>query len=124
MRNLTSKQQNLLDLLIALNELESVPSNAFKTLSGRMLYYQMAKTFCPHRQLPSALKGRFGRLSERAIRERMRAFESEQLLMCHPGSRDARTRKLVPTVKFFNLLEEHLTRCQKALEARYFLIEK
>lgn len=114
----------MLDLLIALNDIEALQGRAFSTLSGRTLYYQMAKTFCQHRQQPPVLKARLGKLSERAMRDRLRAFEEDHWLECQPGRWDARTRKLVPTDKFFDLLEKHLCRCQQALESRYFLIEK
>lgn len=124
MRNLTEKQLQLLELLIALNDWEWGQNGELKTLSGRSLYYQLARAILDDRKKRTALKQRLERLSERSIRDRMRAFEAKQLLECQPGTLDARTRKLVPTEKFFDMIEQHLAHCQKILESRYFLIEK
>lgn len=124
MRNLTDKQLHLLDLLIALNDWESMQKGELKTQSGRSLYYQLARVLLDERKNRSALKQRLGRLSERSIRDRMRAFEANQLLQREPGVFDARTRTLVPTERFLDIIEQHLAYCQKTIESRYFLIEK
>lgn len=124
MHKLTEKQIQLLDLLIELNDFEGLQHRELKTLSGRSLYYQLAKSILDDRKKHSFLKQRIGRLSERSLRNRMRDFEATQLLERQPDVLDARTRKLVPTKKFVDMVEQHLNFCQKKLESRFFLIEK
>lgn len=126
MPKFTERHVQILELLVALNDWEDREIHQLGTLSGRTLYFQMAKSLLQARGPydGDSLKQCMGNLSDRSLRERMRHFEACNLLNREPGDVDARTRKLVPTEQFEFLLEQHLDHCQKSLESRFYLVNK
>lgn len=124
MQQLTRKQLQILQTLIDLNDWEVMQKKELATQSGRTLYFQIAKSIRKGPQKRSYLKQRTGNVSERSLRGRMRSFEHLNLLECLAGAEDARTRKLVPTQKFIDLVALHLNSYQKILESHFLLVEK
>jgi hypothetical protein len=124
MLQLTEKQLRILDLLIELNDLEVMQHEQLATRSGRTLYFQIAKSIRKDPRKRSYLKQRTGNVSERSLRGRMRSFEHLNLLECLAGVEDARTRKLVPTQRFIDLVALHLSSYQKVLETHFHLVSK
>lgn len=125
MSPLTEKQLHLLAFLVPLHDQEVGGCEALHTQSGRTLYFELAKTMLGDPSHQSAgLKQRLGRLSERTIRNRMRAFEQMGLMKVHSRAADARTRELVTTEKFEQELKLHLDKCGLILEKHFYVIGK
>lgn len=116
---------HLLSFLVSLHEWEMSEYELLHTQSGRSLYFELAKTLLKNDHHPvGGLKRSLGQLSERSVRNRMRNFESDGYLEVHPHCVDGRTRQLVATPKFIEMLNRHLEQCLGKLESRYILIEK
>ncbi len=106
-------------------ELENLP--ILSTLTGRHLYYRMAEeTFHPEMALTKALKDLFGgaHFTEKALRSRMREMERQGLIETITRQSDARSKQLVPTEKFHELLQAHAEQVRQSFDKHYLLIEK
>ena len=106
-------------------ELENLP--ILSTLTGRHLYYRMAEeTFHPEMALTKALKDLFGgaHFTEKALRSRMREMERQGLIETITRQSDARSKQLVPTEKFHELLQAHAEQVRHSFDKHYLLIEK
>jgi DNA-binding transcriptional ArsR family regulator len=122
---LSSKQANLLSIMVALNAWEQNYSVPLKTQSGRSLYFQLAQALlAPDACDGVMMKQRVGDASERSLRAHMRSFEEAGLLTEKSGIQDARTRQIIPTEKFTEDLVEHLDHFMRLLESHYLLLEK
>lgn len=125
MHQLTEKQLHLLEFLVSIHDWEMAECKPLHTQSGRSLYFELAKTVLKDEtNQAGGLKRSLGRLSERTVRNRMRSFESKGFLEVRSRSTDGRTRQLVATDKFLEVLDHHLEECLVRLENHYFLIEK
>jgi hypothetical protein len=106
-------------------ELDNLP--LLSTLTGRHLYYRMAEeTFHPEEALTKALKDLFGgaHFTEKALRTRMREMERDGLLETVKRQSDARSKQLVPTPKFHDLLQAHAEQVKRTFDKHFLLIEK
>ena len=106
-------------------ELENLP--LLSTLTGRHLYYRMAEeTFHPEEALTKALKDLFGgaHFTEKALRSRMREMERDGLIETITRQSDARSKQLIPTTKFHELLEAHAEQVKRTFDKHFLLIEK
>ncbi len=106
-------------------ELENLP--LLSTLTGRHLYYRMAEeTFHPEEALTKALKDLFGgaHFTEKALRSRMREMERDGLIETITRQSDARSKQLIPTPKFHQLLEAHAEQVKRTFDKHFVLIEK
>ena len=106
-------------------ELENLP--LLSTLTGRHLYYRMAEeTFHPEEALTKALKDLFGgaHFTEKALRSRMREMERDGLIETITRQSDARSKQLIPTSKFHQLLEAHAEQVKRTFDKHFLLIEK
>ena len=106
-------------------ELENLP--LLSTLTGRHLYYRMAEeTFHPEEALTKALKDLFGgaHFTEKALRSRMREMERDGLIENIVRQSDARSKQLIPTSKFHQLLEAHAEQVKRTFDKHFLLIEK
>ena len=106
-------------------ELENLP--LLSTLTGRHLYYRMAEeTFHPEEALTKALKDLFGgaHFTEKALRSRMREMERDGLIETITRQSDARSKQLIPTTKFHQLLEAHAEQVKRTFDKHFLLIEK
>jgi DNA-binding MarR family transcriptional regulator len=106
-------------------ELENLP--LLSTLTGRHLYYRMAEeTFHPEEALTKALKDLFGgaHFTEKALRSRMREMERDGLIETIVRQSDARSKQLIPTSKFHQLLEAHAEQVKRTFDKHFLLIEK
>ena len=122
---LTTKQANLLSIMVALNAWEQKNSALLKTQSGRSLYFQLAQALlAPDACEGVMMKQRVGDASERSVRAHMRLFEEAGLLTEKSGTQDARTKHIVPTEKFAEELLQHLDHFIGLLEGHYLLLEK
>ena len=106
-------------------ELDNLP--LLSTLTGRHLYYRMAEeTFHPELALTKALKDLFGgaHFTEKALRSRMREMEREGLIEAVTRPSDARSKQLVPTEKFHELLQAHAEQVKRSFDKHYMLVQK
>ena len=106
-------------------ELDNLP--LLSTLTGRHLYYRLAEeTFHPEEALTKALKDLFGgaHFTEKALRTRMREMERDGLLETVTRQSDARSKQLVPTPKFHDLLQAHAEQVKRTFDKHFLLIEK
>lgn len=96
------------------------------TLTGRHLYFRIAKRAVGDRELLSrALKDLMGGCyTEKALRIRMREMERSGLIATVRGEADERSRCLMPTEKFYEALYEHSERFQKVFEKNFYLIDR
>jgi hypothetical protein len=125
MSKLSPKQANLLSVMLAMNAWELKNSAPLKTQSGRALYFQLAQSsLIPDGSEVVMMKQRVGDASERSMRDHMRLFQEEGLMTEKNGSKDARTKQILPTEKFTEELRLHLDHFAHLLESHYLLIEK
>lgn len=106
-------------------ELENHPLLA--TLTGRHLYYRLAQESVNNDHvLTRALKDVFGGMhfTEKALRTRMRHMEREGLIEAVTRPDDARSKQLVPTDKFNQLMTRHAEQVKKVFDKHFLLIEK
>lgn len=106
-------------------ELEHAPLLA--TLTGRHLYYRIARRAVGDRMLLSrALKDLMGGsgYTEKALRTRMRDMEREGYVESIHSEDDARSRCLMPTEKFYESIYLHADQVKRIFEKNFFLIEK
>ena len=106
-------------------ELENHP--LFPTLTGRPLYYRLAEeSVKTDPGLARALKDLFGGMyfTEKALRTRMRQMETDGLIQAVTSHEDARSKHLVPTEKFHQLMTMHAEQVKKIFDKHFLLIEK
>jgi DNA-binding MarR family transcriptional regulator len=106
-------------------ELENHP--LLTTLTGRHLYYRLAEeSVKSDPALARALKDLFGGMyfTEKALRTRMRQMETDGLIQAVTSHEDARSKHLVPTEKFHELMSLHAEQVRKIFDKHFLLIEK
>lgn len=115
-----------LRLLIALNRWEGSDENDFQTVSCRELFYLIAESLLDKTQAPKyqTLKFLNGRLTDRAMRQRVREFETLELITTNLNPADIRAKQLVPTDGFIALLNKHVKLQRQVCEQHIHLIDK
>ena len=106
-------------------ELENHP--LLGTLTGRHLYYRLAQESVNSQcALTRAIKDVFGSMqyTEKALRTRIRQMEREGLIEAVTRPDDARSKQLVPTEKFTQLMTLHAEQVRKIVDKQFLLIEK
>jgi hypothetical protein len=106
-------------------ELENHP--LLETLTGRHLYYRLAQESVKNEYaLTRALKDVFGGMhfTEKALRTRMRQMEREGLIEAVTRPDDARSKQLLPTEKFNQMMTQHAEQVKKIFDKHFLLIEK
>lgn len=123
----TAQLTAIITNLAELHEWELLNSPLLGTLTGRHLYFRMAKRAVGEREhLSRALKDLTGGSSytEKALRTRMREMESDGYIESLSGLEDGRSKYLMPTEKFYEELYLHANQVKRILEKNYLLIEK
>jgi hypothetical protein len=119
------KEFALLQVLIAINDLEDDGQLELQTITGRNLYFRTAAKLINNSVNPTKqIKSFTGRQSDRAMRQRMREFELQGLINIGNKGRDKRTKNAVPTEKFINQLNEHLALIREICNSQFLMIEK
>ena len=117
----------LVSSLAELHQWELDTQPLLSTWTGRHLYYRLAEeTFHPEEALTKALKDLFGgaHFTEKALRTSMREMERDGLLETVTRQSDARSKQLVPTPKFHDLLQAHAEQVKRTFDKHFLLIEK
>ena len=117
---------SFLRMLIDLNHWEGSTHNEFQTESSRELFFQIAESILSGTQAPKyqTLKFLAGRLTERAMRQRVREFQSLGLVTVTPSLLDSRTKQLAPTSEFIVKLNQHVLLKRQITDRHMFLIDK
>jgi hypothetical protein len=106
-------------------ELECAPLLA--TLTGRHLYYRIARRAVGDRSLLSrSLKDLMGGVgyTDKALRTRMRDLEKDGFVESFYCENDARSRYLMPTERFYESVYLHAAHVKYILEKNFLLIQK
>lgn len=111
-------ESNLLRVLVQMNDWESRHRQELQTLTGRELYFRIAEGCLKDPQSPQLLKLYQGKLTDRAIRQRMREFEEMGLIDVSTNTADKRTKRVVPTETFMRNLSQHLYQLKKLCVGR------
>ena len=99
-----------LQVICQLHEWENQHLGLAHTQAGRYLYLNIAKQLQADKGGPSALlKGIYynKELSERALRYKIREFESDGLIEFESSNIDKRSKKILPTDTLLKTLETH-----------------
>lgn len=113
--------------LAELHEWELTNAPLLETLTGRHLYFRIAKRAVGDRTLLSkALKDLTGGsgYTEKALRTRMREMEKDSYIASVCGEEDARSRYLMPTEKFYEAIYLHADQVQRIFKKNFLMIEK
>lgn len=117
-------EPNLLRVMIQMHDWEGRQRQELQTLTGRELYFRIAEVCLNDSQLPQQLKLFQSRSTERAIRQRMREFEDMGLIDVSNNTSDQRTKRIVPTEKFLQHLNQHLYLLKFFCSRRFLMVEK
>lgn len=122
-RQLTSIMSNLAEL----HEWELNNAPLLGTLTGRHLYFRIAQRAVGERELLlRALKDLVSgsEYTDKALRMRMREMQEAGLISSVPSTHDARSRHLMPTEKFYELIYEHTDQVHRIFNKNFLMIEK
>jgi hypothetical protein len=117
-------EPNLLRVMIQIRSWEQTQQHELNTLSGRDLYFRIAESYLTHPDKDQQLKQFQGALTERATRLRLREFEEQGLIEVLSNASDHRTKRVIPTAKFLQLLNVHLTHLKQMCDEQYVMINK
>jgi hypothetical protein len=110
-----------------LHEWENQHLELAQTQAGRYLYLNIAKQLQEERGGPSALlKGIYynKELSERALRYKIREFESDGLIEFESNNIDKRSKKILPTDALLKTLEAHASEFGRMLGNEFLIFPK
>lgn len=97
------------------------------TMTGRHLYFKIAQRSIGERALLSrSLKDLYSgaKLSEKALRTRMRELERDGVVESIASEGDGRARYLMPTEKFYEAIYRHAHEAQRIFQKNFLMIEK
>lgn len=115
---------SLLRILIELNDAEDAQRRELQTVSGRDLYFRIAASLLADATCKQqSLKLLSGRMTDRAMRIRIREFEALGLIKLVVNAGDARTKQVVPTEEFIKRLNYHTQLFKQLCTARHLMIE-
>ncbi len=98
-----------------------------RTLTGRHLYFRIAQRTVGDRALLSrALKDLMcgSGFTEKGLRTRVRDMEAGGYIASVSGEHDARSKCLMPTEKFYELIYLHADEVRRIFEEDFLMIEK
>lgn len=114
----------LLATMIRVREWEEVNLPELKTLSGRNLYFRIAKYLVAPPAEATRLKLLSGNVSDRATRARIREFEKLGFIHLSENQTDHRSRNLNPTTKYLEKVNLHLWAVKKICSENFVMIER
>jgi hypothetical protein len=120
----TVHQPNLLRVMVQFRAWENLQCQMLQTLSGRDLYFRIAASYLQQPDSPQQLKLLHGQVTERATRQRMRAFETQGLIQVANNGLDQRTKQAIPTEKFLQHLNTHLNYLKTLCDVHYVMLDK
>jgi hypothetical protein len=119
------RHPELLRILMQIHLWECNEQEEIGTISGRDLYFRLAVGLLEDDEMPQTLKLLQGPLTERATRQRIKAFQANGLLdVIQQQTSDLRTKRAVPTAKFVNRLNLHLDLIMQMCEAHFVMVKR
>ncbi len=115
------------NFLADLHQWETENLACLSSVSGRHVYFGMARQAVGQQSLiSSSLKDLYlaGNMTERALRLRIREMDSEGMLKSVSSESDKRSKYLVPTEMFYELVYHHTLAVHRLLEKNFFLVSK
>lgn len=106
-------------------ELDNLP--LLRTLTGRHLYFEIARRAVGERQsLSGALKELMGGagFTDKALRKRLYEMQQAGLIESVRGTHDARSRHLIPTDKFHEMIQAYTDQVHHIFNKNFLMIEK
>ena len=97
------------------------------TQTGRHLFFRIAQRAVGERVLLSrALKDLMGgsNYTEKGLRNRIREMEKEGYIVLKSGEKDARSKYLMPTDKFYDAIYAHAEQARRIFGEDFLMIEK
>ena len=122
-RQLTHIMSNLAELYEW--ELDNLP--LLRTLTGRHLYFGLARrAVCERELLSGALKEIMGgaEFTDKALRIRLYEMQQAGLIESVRGTHDARSRHLIPTDKFHEMIHTYTNQVHLIFNRNFLMIEK
>lgn len=113
--------------LAELHEWELEFSPMLTTLTGRHLYFRIAKRAIGDRALLSrALKDLLGGsgYTEKGLRNRIQEMERDGYIISVNGEEDGRSKYLMPTEKFYESIYWHAEQVRRIFGKDFLMIEK
>jgi DNA-binding MarR family transcriptional regulator len=113
--------------LAELHQWELDNSPFLGTMTGRHLYFKIAQRSIGERALLSrSLKDLYSgaKLSEKALRTRMRELERNGVIESVACQDDGRAKYLMPTEKFYEAIYLHAQEAKKIFQKNFLMIEK
>jgi hypothetical protein len=98
-----------------------------RTMTGRHLYFAAAQRAVGERaQLERSLKELFSspHLTEKALRNRMQDMLTEGLFLSQSSEQDNRSKHLIPTDKFFEIVHKHAEQTRKIFRNNFLIFPK
>lgn len=114
---------NLLRVMLQVRQWESRQLDVLQTFSGRELYLCLAASLLEDAK-PQSFKSLQGQMTERATRQRIKAFEALGLIEVDSNQIDHRTKRAVPTKEFIRNLNQHLDLLMHLCEQEFVMISK
>jgi len=108
LKHKSPKGKALLRIFIEIHKWETLNHAIFKNTSSRDLYYSMVDDLINNKQNESSLKSHKGSTTLKASRQRIQSYEEIGMAVIAQSSSDGRTKKLIPTDKFIQLVEQHV----------------
>lgn len=108
LKHKTTKGKALLRINIEIHKWESANHEIFKNTSSRDLYYSMVDDLLNHESKESSLKYHKGSTTLKASRQRIQSYQEIGMAIIAQSTSDGRTKKLIPTDKFIQLVEQHV----------------
>lgn len=115
---------NLLRVMTQMHDWEGRYMPELQTVTGRDLYFRIAKGVLNDPQSPQLLKLFQVKSTERAMRQRMRQFEEMGLIDVSSNTSDKRTKRVVPTDIFLLNLNQHLDQLKKLCNGLFLMVDK
>ena len=97
------------------------------TQTGRHLFFRIAQRAVGERVLLSrALKDLMGGsgFTEKGLRNRIREMEKQGYIVLKNGEKDARSKYLMPTEKFYEAIYSHAEQARRIFGEDFLMIEK
>lgn len=116
---------NLLRILIEINRWEEIQRRELQTVSGRELYFSIAASLLDESQRKrQSLKQLNGRITQRAMRDRIGEFQKLGLVDVVNSEIDSRTKRVQPTDKFIKRLNRYLYFFKHLLDEHFLIVKK
>jgi len=121
----TPSSGHLLQIICQLHDWENQHLELVHSQAGRYLYLNIAKQLKDKDEGATALlKGIYHNqdLSERALRYKLREFESEGLIAFETSMADKRSKRILPSDKLVDTMQAHADEFKRLLDQHFLIL--